>query len=331
MALDLVLPDVTPLRLRRDFRLLFAGQLVSALGSFLTYVALPVHLFELTRSSAMVGLLGAVQLVPLLATALLGGAVADAFDRRRLLLGCECLLGCGSLALAANAARPTPSVSVVFTVAACMAGVTGFHTPALESLTPRLVEPGEIAAVSALTSLRGTTAAIVGPSIAGVCMAAMGVPSTFLIDAATFVASLVAVASIRAMPPLEGRKPPGVTSIVEGIQYAASRPELVGTYVVDIVALTFAMPMAVFPALASELGGRAEGAGYLCSALSAGAFLATVTSGWTRRVRRHGAAVVIAAASWGLAITALGFARSPASAMACLVVAGGADMVSGLA
>jgi hypothetical protein len=210
-----------------------------------------------------------------------------------------------------------------------MAAVSGFHTPALESLTPRLVAPDEIAAVSALTSLRGTTAAIVGPALAGMCIAAFGVPFTFALDAASFGVSLLAIRAIRGIPPPEGAKPAGMASIVEGIRYAASRPELIGTYVVDIVALSFAMPMAVFPALAEAWGG-AEKAGYLYSAMSAGALLVTLTSGWTKRVRRHGAAVVMAAASWGAAITALGSARSLAVAMACLVVAGAADMVSGL-
>jgi MFS family permease len=329
MALDLVLPDLAPLRRRRDFRLLFAGQLVSAFGNFLTYVAIPVHLFELTKSSAVVGLLGTVQLVPLAITALLGGAVADATDRRRLLLVCEVLLGCGSLGLAANAASAHPSATVVFAIAGLMAAISGFHTPALESLTPRLVETHELGAVSALTSLRGSTAAIAGPALAGVCIGEFGVQFTFALDAATFAVSLLAIAAIRAMPPLDGAKPASLASIAEGIRYAASRQELIGTYVVDIVAVTFAMPMAVFPALASAWGG-AQAAGYLYSATSAGALLVTLTSGWTKHVRRHGAAVIVAAASWGAAITALGSARSLPVAIACLVAAGAADMVSGL-
>jgi MFS family permease len=324
-----VLLDTGPLRRHRDYRLLFAGQLVSAFGNFLTYVALPVHIYNLTRSSAIVGLLGTAQLVPLALTALWGGAFADTIDRRKLLLGAEALLLAGSLALAVNSARPHPSVALLFVVAALMSAVNGFHGPALESLTPRLVTVEELPAVSALASLRGTTAAIAGPSLAGFCIAAAGMPFTFAVDAGTFVVSLLALSLIRRMPPADGAGRAGLSSILEGLRYAASRPELIGTYVVDIVAMIFAMPMAVFPALAAQWA-SSSAAGYLFSAMSAGALLVTVFSGWTKKVERRGAAVVLAAATWGSAIAALGFARSLPAALACLAVAGGADMVSGL-
>jgi len=324
-----MLLDLAPLRRHRDFRLVFAGQLVSAFGSFLTYVALPVQLYDLTKSSQIVGLLGTVQLVPLAVTALWGGAYADALDRRRLLLGSEALLMCGSIALAVNSLLPHPSVALLFVVAAFMSAVNGFHTPALGSLTPRLVTPEELPAVSALGSLRNTTAAIGGPALAGVCIATLGLPFTFAVDAATFAFSLLALSAIRSMPPPEGAKAAGVSTILEGIRYAMSRPELIGTYVVDIVAMTFAMPMAVFPALAAQWGGSNE-AGYLFSAMSAGSLVITLFSGWTKKVKRQGAAVVIAAALWGVAIVALGYAMSMAGAIACLALAGAADTVSGL-
>jgi MFS family permease len=324
-----VLLDISPLRKHRDFRLLFIGQLVSAFGSFLTYVALPVQLFELTKSSALVGLIGTAQLVPLAVTALWGGAVADAIDRRRLLLGSEVLLLCGSVALLVNAALPRPSVAALFVVAAFMSAVNGFHTPALQSLTPRLVGPEDLPAVSALTGLRGTLAAIAGPALAGACIGAFGLSATYGIDVATFVLSLVAVAAIRSIPPAENAPRVGLASVVEGLRYAASRPVLIGTYVVDIVAMTFAMPMALFPALATQWGGT-NAAGYLFAAMSAGSFVMTVLSGWTKRVVRHGAAVLIAAAVWGVAIIALGFASSLPVAFVCLAAAGAADMVSGI-
>jgi MFS family permease len=324
-----VLLDLTPLRRHRDFRLVFAGQFVSALGSFLTYVALPVQIYDLTKSSAIVGLLGTVQLVPLAVTALWGGALADAMDRRRLLLRSEALLLCGSLALALNSLLPHPSVVLLFAVAAFMSAVNGFHTPALESLTQKLVPVDDLPAVSALTSLRGTTAMVAGPALAGVCIATLGLPFAFAVDAATFAVSLVALSRIRSMPPAESAPPAGFASIAQGLTYAASRPELIGTYVVDLVALTFAMPMAVFPALAARWGG-ATAVGYLYSAMSVGALVLTLFSGWTRKVHRRGAAVVIAAATWGAAITALGYAKSLPLAVACLALAGAADMVSGL-
>ncbi|CAN5634180.1 MFS transporter [soil metagenome] len=324
-----MLLDVSPLRRHPDYRRLFIGQWVSAFGSFLTYVALPVQIYELTKSSAVVGVLGAVQLLPLAVTALWGGAFADALDRRRVLLGAEALLLLGSIALALNSQRAHPSVALLFVVAALMSAVSGFHSPALESLTPRLVAVAELPAVSALSSLRGTTAAIAGPTIAGICIATRGFSFTFAVDAGTFAVSLVALWGIRAIPPSDDAPPAGLASILEGLKYAWSRPELVGTYLVDLIALTFAMPMAVFPALAARWGG-ASAAGYLYSAMSAGALVVTLFSGWTKRVRRRGAAVVLAAAAWGCAIAALGVASSFPVAIACLVLAGAADMVSGL-
>jgi MFS family permease len=321
--------DLSPLRRHRDFRLVFVGQLVSTFGNFITYVALPVQVFELTKSSAAVGLIGSVQLVPLAITALWGGALADALDRRKLLLRCEALMTLGSLALVVNSLTPRPSVVLLFAVAAFTAAVTGFHRPALEAITQKLVAPSELAAVSALTSLRGTSASIAAPALAGISIAALGLPATYAIEVATFAVSLAALAAIRAMPPAEHAQRAGLASIVEGLSYAATRPELIGTYVVDIVAMTFAMPMAVFPALAEQLGGTAT-VGFLYSAMSIGALVVTLFSAWTRGVRRRGAAIVLAAAVWGLAIFALGFARSLPLAVACLAVAGAADMVSGL-
>jgi MFS family permease len=324
-----MLLDLSPLRRHRDFRLVFAGQLVSGFGTFLTYVALPVQIYDLTKSSALVGLLGAAQLVPLAATALWGGAFADAIDRRRLLLASEALLLCASIALIVNSTLAHPSVVLLFVVASFMSAVNGFHTPALQSLIPRLVSVEDLPAVSALGSLRSGTAAIAGPALAGVCIATLGLPLTFAVDAGTFAFSLVALSLIRSMPPAENAEPAGLSSILQGLRYAVSRPELIGTYVVDIVAMTFAMPMAVFPALASQWGGS-NASGYLFSAMSAGGLVITLFSGWTKNVKRRGAAVVIAAALWGVAIVGLGYARSLPVALACLALAGAADMVSGL-
>jgi MFS family permease len=322
-----VLLDLSPLR-KRDYRFLFTGQFVSALGSMVTYVALPVQIYQLTKSSAVVGLLGAVQLLPLALTALWGGAVADAFDRRRLLMWCELLLMLCALVLVANAVVPHPSVVVLFAVAAVMSAVSGFHSPALESLTPRLVAPAELQSVSALTTLRGTTAMIGGPALAGLCIAAFGVAATFALDALSYAVSLFALSMIRSIPPADSAPAVGLSSIREGLAYAASRPELIGTYVVDIIAMCFAMPLAVFPALADQWGGAAVG--YLYSAMSIGAFLITLLSGWTRRVQRHGAAIILAATAWGAAIIALGYAPSLLVAVVCLAFAGAADAVSGI-
>jgi MFS family permease len=324
-----MLLDLTPLRRHRDFRRLFCGQLVSQLGTMITGVAVPYQVYELTRSSFWVGMLGTAQLVPLLLFGLWGGAYADAMDRRRLLIGSEVALSLGSAALAGNALLPHPSLTLIFAVTALMSAVAGFHRPALESMTPRLVDPDELTATAALTSLRGTTGAIAGPALGGLCIATLGMASTYALDVASFVVSLVALAGMRAMPPPETAARPGLRSIVEGLAYARSRPELVGTYLVDIIAMTFAMPAALFPAVAQRWGG-ASAAGWLYSAMAIGSFLVTLFSGWTGRVRRHGAAVVLAAAAWGVAVVALGYAPSLPAAVLCLAAAGAADMVSGL-
>jgi MFS family permease len=324
-----MLLDISPLRRHRDYRLVFIGQLVSSFGSFITYVALPVQVYELTKSSAVVGLIGAAQLVPLAIFALWGGAFADALDRRTLLLRCEALMACGALTLVVNSLLPNPSVAVLFVVAAFLSAVNGFHRPALEAITQKVVAREELAAVSALSSLRSTSAAIAGPSLAGISIAAFGLPTTYGIQVATFAVTVAAFAAMRSMPPADSARPAGIGTIVEGLRYAGSRPELIGTYVVDIVAMTFAMPVAVFPALSEQFGGAAA-VGFLYSAMSVGALLVTVFSGWTRSFERRGAAVVVAAGLWGLAIVALGFATTLPVALACLVLAGAADMVSAL-
>jgi MFS family permease len=321
--------DLSPLRRQRDFRYLFIGQLVSAFGSFLTYVALPVQIYELTKSSWVVGMIGTVQLVPLAVTSLWGGAVADALDRRKLLLWSEALLMCASLALLVNARLQQPSVLLLFVIAAFMSGVNGFHRPALESLTQKLVPVADLSAVSALSSLRNTLAAVAGPALAGLCIATLGLPFAYGVDALTFAVSLRALSLIRAMPPAENAPRASISSIVQGLKYAAGRPELIGTYVVDIVAMTFAMPMAVFPALAVQWGGPTA-AGYLYSAMSVGGIVVALFSGWTKGLQRQGAAVVIAAGLWGISIVGLGYASSLPVAFACLACAGAADMVSGL-
>jgi len=322
-----MLIDVRPLRRHRDYRALYVGQFVSLVGSMITYVAIPFQVFELTRSSLAVGLLSTVQLVPLLLAALFGGATADAVDRRKLLLGSELLLAGCSGALALNAWLPRPTLWLPFAAAGAMSALNGFHRPALEAMTPRLVTREEIPAVAALASLRGSIGMIAGPALGGACIAAFGMPAAYLIDALTFMASMVAVATIRAMPAADGAKSPGIAAIAEGLRYAASRAELIGTYVVDLVAMTFAMPMALFPAMAMPWGGAAA-AGWLYAAMPIGSLAVSLVSGRAGRVRRHGAAVMTAAALWGVAIVALGYARSLPVAVALLALAGAADMVS---
>src|SRR5262245_46646905 len=320
--------DISPLRRNRDYRLLYIGQLVSAFGSMITYVAVPEQIWELTHSSFTVGMLGAVQLVPLLLFALWGGAYADSMDRRKLLLISEALLALGSLSLAVNAVLSRPSVMLIFVVSGAMSAANGFHRPALDALTPRLVDRDDLKAVSALSSLRYSLSAIAGPALGGVLIASFGMVSTYAIDFVTYLVSLLALAAIRGMPPPEGRKP-GLRAIAEGLRYATSRPELIGTYVVDIVAMMFAMPMALFPSMAERWGG-AQALGGLYSAMAVGFLASTVVSGWTKKVDRHGVAVIVGATVWGIAIVGLGFASGYFAALFCLALAGAGDNVSAI-
>jgi MFS family permease len=321
--------DVGPLRRHREFRLLFMGQGLSFFGSEITYVALPYQTFQLTHSSLAVGLLSLAEFVPLMFMAFVGGALSDAFDRRRMLQVAELGSGLAIAVLLVNALLPEPRLAVLFVVAPVLAGLYGILRPSLDALVPRLVPRDELPAASALEGFRGTLGSIAGPGLAGVIIAGAGLPAAYAVDAVTFAASLVALWFMRAVPPASDAPRPSLTSVVEGIRYARSRRDLLGTYGVDIVAMFFGMPMALFPAIAEDFGGAGV-LGLLYAAPAVGSLLATATSGWVPRVHRHGLAVAIAAATWGAAIVGFGLAPNLPLALAGLVLAGGADMVSGL-
>jgi MFS family permease len=321
--------DVGPLRRHREFRLLYTGQAVSFAGSMITFVAIPFQVYELTRSTFVVGLLGLAEIAPLLVTALIGGALADAHDRRRLVLIADATLLALSLVLVANALLDEPQVWVLFVVAAGMSAAGGLQRPALDSMVPRLVTREELPAAAALEGFRGNAGQIAGPAIGGILIAGAGLGATYAVDAASFMASLIALARMRAVPPPPDAAPPSLARIAEGWRYARSRQDLMGTYLVDINAMLFAMPVALFPAVAERFGG-AEVLGLLFAAGPAGAFLLTLGSGWTRRVTRHGRAVAISAALGGVAVGLFGVAGSLPLAVVFLALAGAADMSSGI-
>jgi len=325
----LVTLDARPLRRHRDFRLLYIGQAVSFFGTMITYVAVPYQVYRLTRSSLAVGLLGLTELIPILLFAFLGGALADAHDRRRMVRLTELALAVMSGLLALNALLARPHLWVLYGVAAAMAGLDALQRPSLDALLPRLVERDELTAASALSSLRTTAGMVAGPALGGVLIATIGLTGAYAVDVATFVVSLAALRLMRAVPPPPDAERPSLRRVVEGLRYARSRPELMGTYVVDIVAMFFGMPTALFPALAPHYGGPGV-LGLLYAAPAAGALLATATSGWANNVHRHGRAVILAAGVWGVAITLFGLAPALPPALFFLAVAGGADMVSGL-
>ena len=328
-----MLLDIGPLRQNTAFRRLFTSQFISGLGTMVSYVAVPWQLYQLTHSNAQVGRLGLVQLVPVVVCGLLGGAVADRVDRKRLLIASEALMALCLAGLLANALTAAPSALAIYALVAVLQGASGFHRPALEALTQKLARPEEFAAVAALSSVRGTVGMVAGPALAGLLLARWCAVGAYLFDFASFIAALFFLARIpRArIDPVDGpvERPHLLADLAEGLRFAWARPALMGTYIVDIVAMAFAFPIALFPAMAAA-DGRTESVGWLLSAMSIGALAIGLFSGWTGQVTRHGRAVVIAAAVWALGIVALGFAPSLMLGLLCLAVAGAADMVSGV-
>ena len=321
--------DLTPLRRHRDFRLLFVGRMVSFFGTMLTVVAFPYQVYQLTHNVLLVGTLGVLEFGAILAFAFLGGALADAQDRRSMVLATEAaLMGC-SLLLAGNAALARPQVWLLFAVATAWGVLDAVQRPSLDAMLPRLVDRDELPAAAALGSLRGTVGQIFGLALGGILVASLGLTVTYLVDGATFVVGLVCLWLMKAVPPPADAERPSVRRVAEGLRYARSRPELIGTYAVDIVAMFFGMPTALFPAIAQGLGG-ARVLGLLYAAPAVGSFLFSLTSGWTGRVHRHGMGVIVAAVLWGFAIIGFGFAPGLVAALVFLALAGAADMMSGL-
>jgi MFS family permease len=323
------LVDLSPLRRHRDYRLLFAAQLVTLFGSQITLVALPFQVYSLTRSTLAVGVLGLAEVIPLLGLAFLGGAIADARDRRAMILLTELVFAVMSGLLALNALTSRPMIWPLFTIGAVRAGLYAVQRPSLDALLPRLIPCEEMVAASALSNLRGTLSMIAGPALAGILIARFGLGFGYALDVATSVVALLLLAVMRPAPPPLDAAVPSFGRVMEGLRYAWRRQELMGTYLVDMAAMFFGMPMALFPALAERFGGPAI-LGLLFAAPAVGSLLASLTSGWASQVHRHGLAIVVAAAGWGLAIVGAGLAPTLPLLIGFLAVAGGADAISGI-
>jgi MFS family permease len=321
--------DLTPLRTSRDYRLVFAGGAVSGFGSFITYVTIPFQVAAITDDPLMVGILGICELVPLLVMAFVGGALADYLDRRLLVRGGEFALAALTAVLLINALSDRPHLWLLYLVAALTACVDGLQRPALEAMVPRLVQPTELPATMALSSLGYQIAQLGGPALAGLLISTWDLAWVYAFDLITFTVSLTCLTLVRAVPPPPAADRPSVRSVITGLRYAKSRPELLGTYLVDINAMFFGMPQALYPFLATQLGGPRV-LGLLYAAPAAGSMLATLGSGWTGRVHRHGLMVLIAAALWGLGIIGAGVSKTLWLTLFCLAFAGAADMISGI-
>lgn len=320
--------DVRPLR-RRDFRNLWLGQMISTLGGAITEVAVPYQVYHLTGSTALVGLLGLASLVPLLVVPLVGGAIADALDRRTVVFLTEIGMAALSGVFLLNALLPHPQVWALFVLQAVAIAVFSLGRPAMSSLSPRLVPEEEIAAASALFSVYNSLGAVAGPAVGGVIIAVAGIPWTFGIDAVTYLASLAAIWSLPKLPPLEDVERPSVRSIVDGFRFLKGRQALIGIFLIDSNAMIFGMPSALFPAIAiHRLGGDASTVGYLYAAPYAGALVCSLLSGWVSHTRRMGLGITIMACLWGAAIAGFGLMTSLWPALALLAVAGAADFYS---
>lgn len=321
--------DVSPLKESRDFRLLWFGQTVSALGSSIAMVCLPFQVYELTKSPLKVGLLGAVELVPLIVCSIIGGAVADASDRRKLMLVILGVAIASSGFLAVHSAGQE-KLWVLYVMGAVQASIWGFYIPTRRSWSPRLVNPDKLAAAAAMESASMTFTHLAGPAIGGVAIAVIGVAATYALDAASFLVVFACVFAMNPSPPSEHASSPGFRSIIEGLTFLKGRPVLQGGFWIDFNAMVFGMPKALFPAVAVSLGGGPKSLGLLYGAPWIGAFLATITSGWTGHVRRQGLGVTIAVIAWGLAISAFGLAGSLWVAVLALAAAGFADDISAI-
>ena len=324
-----LLIDLSPLRRSRDLRFLVLGEMVSVLGNQLTTVAVPYQVYQLTRSSLDVGLVSLTQLLPLVAGSLLGGSVVDALDRRRLLMVAQLLMACCSAGLAVNADLGT-SLWPLFVLPALSAGFTGLDSAGRSAIVPNLVRRSEVPTANSIFQSLYQFGLVVGPAVAGLLLAGAGVRIVYWLDVAGFGVAMLTVFMISPQRPVRDvEHRPGLRSIIEGLGFVRGRQAIQGAYLIDINAMVFGMPRALFPALASTLfGGGASTLGFLYAAPGAGALVGALTTGWVGHIRRQGLAVIVAVITWGVAITCFGLVSWLPGALILLAVAGWAVVIS---
>jgi MFS family permease len=323
--------DVSPLRASRDFRLLTLGNIVTGLGTQATLIALPYQLYVQTRSPLLTGLLGAVELGPLVAMSLYGGALADRIDRRRLLLVDQLALVAIAGGLAAGAFAGRPPLALLYVLAALLAGFSAIQNVARSAIVPNVVEPELLRAAIGLSFGLYQLTMVIGPALGGVLIAATGLGTAYTVDAASCLGMVLAVTAMGAQPPhaVEHEHPSIRRSILDGLGFVRANRALVGSFGIDLAAMTFGMPRTLFPALSLTVyHAGAAGTGALFAAVSAGATLAALSTGWLMHVRRLGRIVIWAVLAWGVAIALAGLVRSLWAAIALFALAGAADSVS---
>lgn len=324
-----VFVDLSPLRTSKNFRLVFFGQLASTLGDQVTVVAVAYEVFRLTHSSLQVGLVSLTQLIPLLGVSLIGGSYIDTIDRRRLLVwsfSASTVLG---VILAGDATLRHPYLWPFYVLTALSAGFSGMIKPAQSAALPQMVTPSQITAALAIRQIMFQLGVVIGPSIAGITIALFGPGAALAVDAVSFLIGMVTSARLSPLPPLELGPKGGIKSAMAGLTYVRSSGVLKGIFIIDLSAMVFGLPRALFPALAlSHFHGNAATLGYLYSAVGLGALIAALTSGWLAQVNRQGLGVIFAVVAWGAAIAAFGVAGGLALGIALLAIAGYADVVS---
>jgi MFS family permease len=323
--------DLSPLRASRDLRLLIFGELVSGFGTQAVLVALPFQIYLETGSAFLTGLLGAVELVPLIAMSLLGGAIADRFDRRMLLLLVQIGLIAAPAGLAAITFAGDPPLWGLYVLGGALAGFNAVQNVVRSAIIPNLVEPRLLRSALALNFGLYQLTLVVGPGVGGVLIAWLGVGATYVIDAASCLAMVAAVIALSPQLPIATEGPElGIwKSIGEGLRFVRSNQALMGSFAIDLVAMTFGMPRALFPVLSVGVyGAGAAGTGLLYAAVSAGATVAALTTGWLAHARRLGRITIFAVLAWGAAIALAGLVSSLWPAAALLAIAGAADSVS---
>jgi MFS family permease len=324
-----LLADLRPLRESSAFRRLWIGTSVSSVGSAMTSFAVVLQTFDLTRSSVAVGAIGIAQFIPVLVLGLLGGSLADAVDRRRLVLVTSSGVTAVSAVFAVQAFAGLRQLWLLYALAAVQSTLQAIDGPARRTFLPRLVPADRVPAGVALNQLAFHLSFLIGPVLAGVVTAAAGLRVCYLVDALSFAAALYGVARLPAMPPQDGQARPGVRAAVEGLRYIRRQPILMAVFLADLDAMLLGMPVALFPALnAARFGGSPQTLGLLNAALAAGGRLGSALSGPAGRVSRKARAMLFTVALWGAAITGFGFARTLWLALLLLVIGGAADTTS---
>ena len=320
--------DLTPLRVSKQYRRLYIAGFVTALGSQATYVAVPFQLRLLTHSTLDVGSLGLAELLPLIVFGLYGGVLADRLNRRRLIISMEQVLMVSTAVLFVNALLPHPQAWILYVDAFVAAGAGSLQRPSIEAMNQMFVPHDLQRAASTLANIRSTTASIIGPALGGFAAVEFGAGSVYLANLVTFSLSLILLYTLRATAasvPAEG----DVAALRSGIRYVMSRPDIVGTYVIDLLAMILAFPVVMLPFVAARFH-ETYALPLLYCGIPAGALVATLTSGWSRAVHRYGRAIVVAAALWGLGIALFGYSSTLWLVFLGLAVGGGADAISGI-